>query len=105
MKTLLDLANNECRWPLTRDKPFRFCAEPKLAGSSYCACHKPMSVRADQPKRGSVPGGFVLPKFVRAGSRRSAGGEQSALLQHRTPVDVHMRRSLETATILQEAGE
>lgn len=102
MKTLLDLANNECRWPTTKDKPFLFCGEPKLAGSSYCACHKRMSVSADQPKRGSAPGGFILPKFVRAGSKKNSGN-QNALTGHRTPVDVRMRQSMETATILQEA--
>ena len=109
MKPLLDLNPNDCRWPTTKDKPFLFCGEPKLAGSSYCACHKRMSVSSDQPKRGSAPGGFILPAFKpapkRHGLRRLHNNPEGLGTGHRTAVDVHMRRSLETATILQEAGE
>lgn len=107
MKPLLDLANNDCRWPMTADKPFLFCGEPKAETGSYCACHKVMSVSRDQPK--GVPGGFVLfPRAApatRAGLRQNKGNSTSALTGHRTPVDVHMRQSMETATILQEAAE
>lgn len=49
MKPLLDLDPNDCRWPVTADKPFLFCGARKAPGSSYCACHKAMSVSADQP--------------------------------------------------------
>lgn len=49
MKPLLDLNPSDCRWPVTDDRPFLFCGEPKAPESSYCACHKRMSVSADQP--------------------------------------------------------
>lgn len=101
MKPLLDLNPRDCRWPMTADKPFLFCGEPKAEGSSYCACHKRLSVKSDQPR--GAPGYDIGPK--RAGLRQNKGNAQSALIQHRTPVDVHIRRSMETATILQEAAE
>lgn len=102
MKPLLDLNPRDCRWPMTADKPFLFCGEPKADASSYCACHKRLSVKSDQPR--GTPGGFVLPAFARAGSKKNPGNP-IPLTGNRTPVDVHIRLSLETATILQEAAE
>lgn len=40
MKTLLDLADNECRYALNDGGPFLFCAEPQAEKSSYCPLHK-----------------------------------------------------------------
>lgn len=50
MKPLLDLERGECRWPVTDTKPYLFCAEPRDGESSYCACHKAMSVAEAQPQ-------------------------------------------------------
>lgn len=49
MKPLLDLDPRDCRWPVTDTKPFMFCAAPRDGESSYCACHRVMSVTPDQP--------------------------------------------------------
>lgn len=37
-KTLFDLEPNDCRWPVGKGNPWRFCAKPKAKGS-YCAEH------------------------------------------------------------------
>lgn len=50
MKPLLDLERGECRWPVTDTKPFLFCSEPQADESSYCACHKAMSLSETQPQ-------------------------------------------------------
>lgn len=38
-KPLVALADNECRFPVTKDSPHLFCGQPKRSGSSYCAHH------------------------------------------------------------------
>lgn len=92
---------------MTDDKPFLFCGEPRAGESSYCACHKRLSVKSDQPK--GVPGGFVLPAFKptakRHGLRGRVNNPEGFGSGSQVAVDVRIRRSLETATILQEAAE
>lgn len=43
--TLLELGNRDCRWPVGGEKAGTlFCGHPQAPGSSYCDCHKRMSV-------------------------------------------------------------
>jgi hypothetical protein len=37
--TLLDLKNNDCRFPVTDRPPHLFCAKPKWGASPYCCEH------------------------------------------------------------------
>ena len=41
-KTLLELRDRDCRWPIgdVGEPGFCFCAAPKLEGFSYCAAHQ-----------------------------------------------------------------
>jgi len=39
-KTLFDLGYGECRFAITPDKPFRFCADPVDEGRVYCRAHE-----------------------------------------------------------------
>jgi hypothetical protein len=53
-RTLLDLRNNECRWPVTPPASeipgfYLFCGAPTVAGESYCRRHKAIA----QPTRRS----------------------------------------------------
>lgn len=53
MKTLIELEDNECRFPYGGDngQPITFCAEPKQDGSSYCArCHEICWIKPRAPK-------------------------------------------------------
>jgi GcrA cell cycle regulator len=43
--SLVDLALNDCRYPVTGDAPFLFCGHPKMEGSSYCRPHFGLSLR------------------------------------------------------------
>lgn len=38
-KSLIDLEDNDCRWPCTDGPPHAFCARPKVPGLVYCADH------------------------------------------------------------------
>jgi GcrA cell cycle regulator len=40
-KTLLDLKENDCRWPIgdLRNPDFHFCGAQRLAGRPYCPVH------------------------------------------------------------------
>jgi hypothetical protein len=50
-KALVDLENNECRWPIgdPLSSTFVCCGEPKVTGLPYC---KPHTLRAFQPSQG-----------------------------------------------------
>lgn len=98
MKTLLDLEPSDCRWPVTDDRPHLFCGEPKLPGSSYCACHKPLSVSAEQPDPVSGRRLARLADFLAGGRARTApnvGSERS-----RAAVDTYCRQTLGNAGLL-----
>ena len=43
-------AGSECRWPLTNDRPWRFCGEACREGSSYCPTHDALAHRPIDPK-------------------------------------------------------
>lgn len=45
MKTLLDLDENDCRYPMNDGGPYLFCAGVKAEGSSYCEFHRALSFR------------------------------------------------------------
>lgn len=52
-----ELEKNDCRYPVTEDRPFLFCGQPKAEGSSYCAHHHhkcwqpaPARVREARPR-------------------------------------------------------
>tara|TARA_R100000655_G_scaffold91566_1_gene132320 strand:+ start:114 stop:344 length:231 start_codon:yes stop_codon:yes gene_type:complete len=47
--TLLDLEPDSCRWPVNDGDPYLFCAAPRVAGSSYCACHAARAVGPGTP--------------------------------------------------------
>jgi GcrA cell cycle regulator len=36
---LLDLQRGQCKWPVSQDAPFLFCAAPAEEGRPYCAHH------------------------------------------------------------------
>jgi len=61
--SILDLGHNECRWPIGKLPPFRFCASPTKTGRSYCHHHQMASytspVRPTQTMGGRVAGSFV----------------------------------------------
>lgn len=109
MKPLLDLAINDCRWPVTDDKPFLFCGEPKAVTSSYCACHKRMSVSAEQPAAYSGrTADFFAGGRVRAGLHKSQAGVNPMGSGERMSVDAKIRQSLTARprnVIFREAAE
>lgn len=79
MKSLLDLNKRDCRWPMTDDKPFLFCGEAIVEGSSYCACHRRASLSADQPRAQSGRELSAIANIFgggRARDVRKAGGEK-----------------------------
>ena len=51
-KTLLELEQNDCRWPIgePRHADFHFCAEQRLEGRSYCALHWRMAFLPPRPR-------------------------------------------------------
>lgn len=56
--TLLELTNWTCRWPVTDDHPFEFCAGPAdlAAGVVYCARHARIATQPPSgPRRGRPP--------------------------------------------------
>jgi GcrA cell cycle regulator len=65
-KSLLELTNSDCRWPIGNpgDKRFHFCGEPGAdieQGIPYCQQHMQRAYVASAPKpekTGSAPGGW-----------------------------------------------
>lgn len=51
--SLLDLAHDRCRWPISDPgkADFAFCGNIALAGASYCAGHARMAYRASTRRR------------------------------------------------------
>jgi GcrA cell cycle regulator len=51
-KTLLELEQSDCRWPIgePRQPDFRFCAERSLEGRPYCALHWSMAFQPPRPR-------------------------------------------------------
>lgn len=47
-KTLLNLKDSDCRWPIG-DGPYLFCANEKLEGCSYCRGHARIAYSRHQP--------------------------------------------------------
>jgi GcrA cell cycle regulator len=43
-RPLIDLRDGMCKWPVTEDSPFLFCAAPTAEGKSYCQHHVDWSV-------------------------------------------------------------
>lgn len=67
-KTLLQLEDGDCRFPVTDGPPHQFCARAKVAGLPYCADHAriayaPPQPRAERPRSPS----FFYPKSVLTG--------------------------------------
>lgn len=89
MKPLLDLNPNDCRWPVTDDRPFLFCGEPKAGAGSYCACHKRMSVSADQPVPFNSREGRRVADYLAGGKARRSVAHNA---DQRLPVDTMMGR-------------
>jgi hypothetical protein len=85
-RSLIDLADDQCRWPCTDAPPHLFCAGPRVPGASYCPGHL-MAAH-------TVPGGprpnhqFMINTAKRAAE---AGRDPTA---HVYPVD---SRTLEVA--------
>lgn len=63
-KTLADLEDNECRWPLgdPKDAAFGFCGHVKAPGLSYCPTHA-MRAYAPTKLQGYDPGERVAPRL------------------------------------------
>lgn len=49
-KPLLRLEPHDCRWPVGKGPPWRFCAKQQIPGRSYCAEHQ---ARAYKPRDAS----------------------------------------------------
>jgi GcrA cell cycle regulator len=51
--TLLELAYDKCRWPISEPdaKDFSFCGNPAVAGLSYCAGHARIAYRTPARRR------------------------------------------------------
>jgi GcrA cell cycle regulator len=64
-KTLANLEQNDCRWPIgdPKDPAFHFCGAQKLAGRPYCQAHWQM---AFQPSRSRGAGPRVFAPLPRA---------------------------------------
>jgi len=43
-RPLVDLRDGMCKWPVTEDSPFLFCAAPAIEGRPYCKHHDDWSV-------------------------------------------------------------
>lgn len=61
-KTLLELDDHDCRYPVGDDATQMFCAERKIEGLSYCLthalrCHQPPQPRKREPAK---PGGQLI---------------------------------------------
>jgi hypothetical protein len=50
-RSLIDLADDQCRWPCTDAPPHLFCAGPRVPGASYCPDHL-VAAHSNQPIRG-----------------------------------------------------
>jgi GcrA cell cycle regulator len=64
-KTLANLEQNDCRWPIgdPKDPDFHFCGAQKLAGRPYCQAHWQM---AFQPPRSRQAAPVPMPNLRRA---------------------------------------
>lgn len=45
MPRLLDLAHDQCRYPVTQESPYLMCGRTKIEGSSYCLRHHKLCVK------------------------------------------------------------
>jgi hypothetical protein len=50
MKTLMELEDNDCRFPFGDSAPFLFCGDPAQDKSSYCTHHHTECWHPVQPK-------------------------------------------------------
>jgi hypothetical protein len=49
MKTLCELKNHQCRWPVDEiDGKHLFCARARCVGSSYCLAHHERSLKRNE---------------------------------------------------------
>jgi GcrA cell cycle regulator len=62
-KTLANLEQNECRWPIgdPRDADFHFCGERQASGRPYCAQHWAMAFVPSRPRHSQAPAQPVAP--------------------------------------------
>jgi hypothetical protein len=89
-RSLIDLADDQCRWPCTDAPPHLFCAGPRVPGASYCPDHL-LAAHSNVRAPGSMPH-FSLALKVGFSKQLAANGHDPAA--HTYPVDV---RTLETA--------
>jgi hypothetical protein len=89
-RSLVDLADDQCRWPCTDAPPHLFCAGPRVPGASYCPDHL-LAAHSNVRAPGSMPH-FSLALKVGFSKQLAASGHDPAA--HTYPVDV---RTLETA--------
>jgi GcrA cell cycle regulator len=61
-KTMVNLEQNECRWPIgdPRDNDFHFCGERQASGRPYCAHHWAMAFVPARPRYQS-PAPVIVP--------------------------------------------
>lgn len=58
-KPLVDLGNNDCKWPIGTDSPHSFCGQPAAPDKVYCAAHAAIAYRPrpeEQRKKGTNHG-------------------------------------------------
>lgn len=74
-KSMLDLDENDCRWPFGAG-PYVFCAAARVAGQSYCAGHTRLAFAVPEPRKVSR-GAFVIRGLPSLPSVRPAAGGPS----------------------------
>ena len=50
-KTLIELREDECKWPCNDGNPFQFCARPRVEGLPYCRDHSRIAFQAPHPQQ------------------------------------------------------
>jgi GcrA cell cycle regulator len=52
LKTIVDLENSECRWPVgdPRHADFHFCGQRQAVGRPYCEFHWRLSTQPTRPR-------------------------------------------------------
>lgn len=65
-KSLLDLDENDCRWPCSETKPFTFCGRPKaVKGIPYCEDHMRVAYVPLPPRRQAPVAPSTAPEVIR----------------------------------------
>jgi GcrA cell cycle regulator len=92
-RTLLDLRDDQCRWPMTDAPPHLHCARsPRVPGSSYCEGHL-IAAHSNMPPRGMPRPDFSRHLMVNVAKRAAAAGMDPTA--HVYPVDARTLEVIE----------